>query len=480
MYAYLIVTALMLTTNVYANTLAQWQTNQAQTVAMLDQINVAHVAGLKDCACAEQRRANQRAHSACADTPAGEPAFIRQIINMYGGRTQVSVSCAQILQNLVFSRLEMDWPDLRRAMALMYPQEIRLDGSWEVMTESFYGNLSVDLKLRRRPRHEISNIIGQIPVQTPTPLTQAEVDEYLAEYRAFGMSTCTPLIAAKRRAGFPGSPRGLRGDYQGFTDTQICQMIIFGVIPGRPTVEGAIWRIRGDLDDVIPAMARLRNTEYRRQHQSDYAAILQANPLLALVSRPRPAWNELIRALDYIEDNARSRLARGQRSIREGDLIPFVGRYHALAYSRPRWEAKGFAAAQFDTHLQSSLATFQRRERGRQQIELIGTLGITLVCVLPWGRALSTAMQVMKMGCLAGVGIPFNAFYLLDSLNSYQGAFRNLFSSVEHQQAFFEDGVSTVASAQEEAAMAALFFPVGMGLVDIADFRRALGRLGRI
>lgn len=471
--------ALLLAATAHANTSAGWLRTHAETVAMLDQINVAHVAGLKDCACAEQVKANQRSHAACAGQAPGDPGFIRQIMNMYGERRNREITCTQILESLVFGRLEFDWPELRRSMALMYPAEHRVDGSGPAASESFVGDINLDLKIRRNPRHEIRNVVGSIPVQTPAPLTTAEVTEYMVEYRAFGMGKCQQVLAAKRRANFPGSTPGARRDYQGLNDLQICQLLINGVIPGRPTAAGAVWGVRADLEDVLPAIARVRNTEYRQQHQADYAALLQANPLLALVSRPRPSWNELIRALDYIEGNARSRLTRTQRDLREGNHLRFVGRYHAIPYSRARWEAKEYSVAQFDAFLESNHAAFQRMENGRHQIELIATIGVTVACVLPWGRALSTAMQVLKMGCLAGLGIPFNAFYLLDSFNRYQGAFRNLFSSIEHQQAFFEDGVSKVASVQEEAAMSALFLPVGMGLADIAQFRSALGRLGR-
>jgi hypothetical protein len=89
-------------------------------------------------------------------------------------------------------------------------------------------------------------------------------------------------------------------------------------------------------------------------------------------------------------------------------------------------------------------------------------------------------MRLMKTGCIVGLGVPFNAFYLLDSINGYQVAMRDLFSSVEHQQAFSQDGAATVVSAQDELKLAALFFPLGLGMAEVREFRTALRNLGRL
>ncbi len=104
----------------------EWLRHHARTVLMLDRINLAHVKGLKDCACHEQYKSRERLSPQCDPRQAAvEPEFVRTIVNFYGETRQLAaVSCATILQRLVFSRLESDWPDLRRAMALMRPAKI--------------------------------------------------------------------------------------------------------------------------------------------------------------------------------------------------------------------------------------------------------------------------------------------------------------------------------------------------------------------
>lgn len=464
--------------NAEANTRARWMQNQAETVLMLDQINVAHIASLKACACHQQRSQNQRAHEACANLPAGEPAFIRHIINMYGEHRQNQVSCQRILEQMIFQRLEFDWTDMRRAMSLMMPERLAIETGYAAASESFHGNHDIDAKLRRRIRHEIRSFPGTgVPSRDPSPITAAELSEYLIEYRSFALEQCSLLIAAKRQAGFPGLSTVRRRDYQSLTNDKICEVLITG--SGSGLQPGAVWTLRADFDDVLPALARQRNTEFRQEHKTNYGAIIQGNPLLVLVSRPRPAWNELISALNYLERNARSRLAGTKRHL-TSDPLRFVGRYHALSYSRANWDAKGFAAANFDTHLESVLEEFQRRQNNQAQLETIAIIGITVACVTPWGRGLSVAMNVLKTGCLVGVGVVFNGFYTLDAIVGYQRALREFFSSIEHQQAFFEDGASTVVNAQDELKLAALFIPLGIGMAEVREFRTALRSLGRI
>jgi len=220
---------------------------------------------------------------------------------------------------------------------------------------------------------------------------------------------------------------------------------------------------------------------FHKEHQDRYAELVQTNPILVMVSAPRPKFGELIAALHTIQGNALARYEDVRRDLAQTrDLEKYAGRYHVLGYSESIWSGSGKSEADFAHWRAVYVKKYTERQQREALIEVGALVGITVACVVPWGRTLAPAMAMMKVGCLAGLGIPLNAFFLIDSIRGYDRDFRNFFSSVEFSQAFFENGLDRLEGDRADLVLNALFLP--LGLTQLAPramsraYRQALGR----
>lgn len=431
-----------------------WLKLQQSTIVKLNQINYSHVNGLRQCACFESKSQEPF----CSDVRGVEPPFIRQIINFFGETVAEKVSCKEILNLLVYARLEQDWQEMRNHLSLMKTPDFLADPvKTETMQDVSYINdglhQKVDYLFSTSPKHEIRNfpILSKLSIAPVAELSETEIKGQTKEYFDFSVNTCLKLAPQFLNVSrWVAKVHGITaGDPKSFCDRLI--LADDGNIPLSAT-----HRIRKYAASLLLEIQRARVGSFRDEHKKKYLELAQTNPLLLLVDSPRVRLSQLAKILASIEENARDRLESSE---------VYGGMTYTLPYTRAGWNAQELDANDFETHAKRAYQAWQDQEFKKSMMQIGAVTAVVTACLVPWGRLISVSLQVFKFSCLAGIGLPLNSYFLVDSIFEYRKALNLLFSSIETNQAL-DNALNKVSSAQTTATISAFLFPIGLNLVE--------------
>jgi len=457
-----------------------WLKVQQTTIVKLNQINYSHIRGLRQCACFELKKLDSREGS-CNNTNNDEPLFLREIINFYGESIAEKVNCKEILNLLVYARLEQDWPDMRAHLSLMKTPEYFVDPiKTETMQDVAYLNdgrrKKVDYLFPTALEHEIRNfpLNSKLNIAAVRDLSEIEIKDLLKVYFDFSVKTCLKLApkflevtrwVAKAHAVSVGNTQSF------------CNKLILAQDGNIPLSE--THRLRKYASSLLLKIQKARIVGFRDEHKKEYLELAQTNPLLLLVDSPEVKLLPLTEILVSIEANARERLERSVKDLNSNQNSEiYGGMTYALIYTRAIWRSQGLDPSEFQTYSERAYEAWQDKEFKKSAIEIgVVTAGVA-ACLVPWGRILRATLQLLKFSCLAGIGLPLNSYFLIDSIVEYRRGFDILFSSVETNQAL-DKAMTQVTSAQTTATIAAVLFPIGLNLVEAGHVIAAIKAFSR-
>jgi hypothetical protein len=385
------------------------------------------------------------------------PEFIKMGINFYGKTFSKNFTCQNILENMVYKRLESDYEEMRLSMGLM-KSEVEYTASPE-LSETF-GNLAYEndtkFKITVNPKHNVKKMPwDKVPLKTPAPFNDTEIESMLNLYKEFGYNTCENALQDDREKIIAGLHPKFQAIYEKMDNHSICSELIESNEKSR---------LKTHFLSILYKMKAARISEFRQEYKETYAMAIQANPLLGLVSSSNPELDEVIEGLGYIASNANKRLIESQVQLDKKEYLQFMQYSFANSYAKVIWASKGTDES-YDEKFDFYSKKFESKEFKKDMLITGALVGVSVACAVPWGKALSVALQFAKLSCLSGLGIPINTYFFIDSLHMYSKAITSIFSHVEPAYKM-EKYLDKLDGAKLNIGLSALFLPVGMGLVE--------------
>lgn len=457
-----------------------------ETVVLLNQINFSHIQGLRTCLCYMISSSGETLPTGCErSTTREEPQFLKIAINLYGEQIKSQISCDKFVERMLTDRIREQWPMMRIEMALMRPKiHSFADHSYTLTEQGLslsprYLPANLDYLISRQIEHPIQELPWKrsLPARRLPPLSTTEVRKALDVYFSETAGKCVDIVNRVLRDYDPLRERtdGIRQDkYSGTTPQELCRALL-GPEPMTPF--GARASLARDLWMVLNELYFWRRGTFRAKHRDSYLELIQNNPLLVAVSSESPTNAELVGILEILETNALERLNTSRTQLENGDFIPLMSHTPAFVYTRARWRKTGLPQEDLSAIEAGVKAEISLLGTYRLTLEGAGTVALIMTCASPWGRGLAW-LTVLKSSCMAFAGIPLNAYYLYDSLSSYDQTFRIFFSHFEANQA----AGSAIQMQQQEGeniALNAALLPVGLGLVSAKESAAALMKIFR-
>jgi hypothetical protein len=238
--------------------------------------------------------------------------------------------------------------------------------------------------------------------------------------------------------------------------------------------------LQSEFSDYYPYAAARRDREFRANAEKDYVEKVNRNPLLLFLANSNPTDQELLAATSQVASLARARkerLLEIRLSARnDSDLAPFTRIKAALPYTRARARALGLDPKSFEPNFADWLEEMTDHEFNNMLREAGVALGLTAACFAPWGRAVgAVAGRIVRAGCLTGVGLPLNTYFLWDAWDNYHEALLLALSAIEPGQQF--SNFQRVESERSKINFFALLLPVGLNLKSAREAASALRAL---
>ena len=428
----------------------------ADTVMILNDINVAHLEGLERCLCEITRSEID----SCKAYESTRIDFAQMVLNIAGNVHISEISCGEAIHRLLRNRIRMSYREMARALAKREPARRehpalaeRLD--WSARTH-----------WHPSPSHPVNSLwLSNLPIRSPA----LDRDDYLFlrnAYREASEKYCrdfTALPNLQERIAF--ASRQLAG-------ANLCEVLL-GLLPDHRHRRS----LQSDFSDYYSYAAGRRNREFRAPAEREYLDKVNRNPILLFLKNDSPTDPELLEAVSEVARLARARkqnlLAVHAAATQDSDLAEFTRIEAALPYTRARARALGIDPEIFAPTFASWSQEKADHEFNRQMGEISVGVGLLAVCFSPWGRIVGAAAAVIvRSVCLTGIGIPLNTYFLWDAWDHYHEALELALSSIEPGQQF--SSFRQIESARSKINLIAVLFPLGLNLKSARESVAAL------
>lgn len=429
---------------------------QADTVLLLNAINVAHLEGLEQCLC--ELRENQ-ADRGCREQRQWPREEFRQVlINLAGEVRAIESACADVVERLLVNRIRLNYREMARALAKRAPR-LR---DYPMISERLDSHEAAHFDAN--PGHPLGLLAGlSLAVRAP----RLEAQDLVAIRRDYN------LASQAYCRDYAQQPQIVRRLEQAHRDPQL-RLPLCETLLSRARARSLAALFQQIFSDYYTYAARRREREFRAQAELDYIDRINRNPLLLLLSSDNPDPSELlsgVRQILRLAQQRKSAFLEYRLSGKASDLRHFSAITSAFPYTRAR--AQDLPVADVERTFLHWQAEAARQATQHALLEAGMMVGVVTSCFLPWGRIFSAASAtVIRSFCLAGVGIPLNTYFVWDAWDRYQETLELLFSSFEPGQQF--SGLKSLERRLTNLQLIAILWPIGLNLKSTGEVLRLL------